>query len=70
MEQMLPQTVIDGIVKYVQKMVSQHVNITTNDQNVWKVLEPVVVNGESQLMMIFNWTTPYQYEMESSEEEE
>ena len=43
---MLPQTVIDGIVKYVQKMVLQHVNITTNDQNVWKVLEPVVVNGE------------------------
>lgn len=69
MEQMLPQTVIDGIVKYVLKMVEQHVNITTNDQHVWNALQPVVVNGESQLMMVFNWTTPYQIDLDSSEEE-
>ena len=69
MEQMLPQGVLDGIVNYVKSTVEQHVRITTNDENKYFVMEPVIVNGPATLMMVFNFTTPYQYEMDSSEEE-
>ena len=66
---MLPQGVLDGIVKYVKSTVKQHVRITTNDEDKYLVMEPVIVNGPATLMMVFNFNTPYQYEMESSEEE-
>ena len=69
MEQMLPQGVLDGIVNYVKSTVQQHIRITTNDESKYLVMEPVIVNGPSQLMMVFSFTTPYQYEMDSSEEE-
>lgn len=66
---MLPQGVLDGIVKYVKSTVKQHVRITSNDENTYIIMEPVVVNGPTTLMMVFNFKTPFQYEMGSSEEE-
>ena len=69
MEQMLPQGVLDGIVNYVKSTVKQHIRITTNDESKYLVMEPIIVNGPAQLMMVFSFTTPHQYEMDSSEEE-
>ena len=69
MEQMLPQSVIDGIVKYVKSTVKQHVRVTTNDEDLYRIMEPVIVNGPARLMMVFNFETLHQYEIDSSEEE-
>ena len=69
MEQMLPQGVLDGIVNYVKSTVKQHIRITTNDENLYRIMEPVIVNGPATLMMVFNFAALHQYELDSSEEE-
>ena len=69
MEQMLPQGVLDGIVNYVKSTVKQHIRITTNDESLYRIMEPVIVNGPATLMMVFNFAALHQYELDSSEEE-
>ena len=70
MEQMLPQGVIDGIVKYVKSSVNQHIRLKEENDGKYVTQEPVIVNTDNQVILYFSFQNRRLQEWEKDSEEE
>ena len=67
---MLPQGVIDGIVKYVESSVKQHIRLKEENDGKYVRRTPVIINTENNLMLIFQFENRILQEWEKDSEEE
>ena len=72
---MLPQSVIDGIIKYVDSAVDQHIRLKDENKGKYVRREPVIHCNDNVLMFVFSYENrcleeSYDYDSEEEKEEE
>jgi hypothetical protein len=67
-DNMLPQGVVDGIIKYVNSAMRTHIRVK-NDEGKYTKMDPQVVNTPDMFMLVFQFTNRPFVEVDASEEE-